>query len=59
MRFEFLCGGRALRDYGWRTESLLEAAKKRTLRDDELIAHLERAASERDALHKRVSYNFV
>jgi alanyl-tRNA synthetase len=54
VRFEFLCGGRALRDHAWRTESLLEAARKRTLKDTELIAHLERAATERDALRKQL-----
>ncbi len=54
LRFEFLCGGRALRDYGWRTEALLDAAKRRTLKDRELIAHLERAAEERDELKKQV-----
>lgn len=54
LRFEFLCGGRALRDYAWRTEALLEAAKRRTLQDRELIAHLERAAGERDTLRRRV-----
>ncbi len=54
LRFEFLCGARALRDYGWRTETLLEAAKRRTLKDRELIAHLERAAEERDELKKQV-----
>jgi alanyl-tRNA synthetase len=54
MRFEFLCGARALRDHAWRTEALLEAAKKRTLKDRELIAHLERAAAERDELAKRL-----
>src|SRR5207247_9763971 len=54
LRFEFLCGGRALRDHAWRTEALLEAAKRRTLKDRELIAHLERAAAERDELAKRL-----
>jgi alanyl-tRNA synthetase len=54
LRFEFLCGGRALSDYAWRTESLLESAKRRTLADRDLIAHLERAADERDALQKQV-----
>jgi alanyl-tRNA synthetase len=54
LRFEFLCGGRALRDYAWRTESLLEAARRRTIHDTQLIAHLERAAAERDELAKRV-----
>jgi alanyl-tRNA synthetase len=53
-RFEFLCGARALRDHAWRTEALLEAAKRRTLKDRELIAHLERAAAERDELAKRL-----
>ncbi len=54
LRFEFLCGGRALADYAWRTESLLESAKRRTLADRDLIVHLERAADERDALQKQV-----
>lgn len=54
VRFEFLCGGRALRDHAWRTEALLEAAKKRTLKDRELLAHLEKAAEERDELKKRL-----
>jgi alanyl-tRNA synthetase len=53
-RFEFLCGARALRDHAWRTEALLEAAKRRTLKDRELIAHLEKAAAERDELAKRL-----
>lgn len=53
LRFEFLCGGRALADHGWRTESMVESARRRTLKDRELIAHLERAASERDAFRKQ------
>jgi alanyl-tRNA synthetase len=53
LRFEFLCGGRALRDHAWRAEALIEAARRRTLGERELIAHLERAAAERDDLHKR------
>lgn len=55
LRFEFLCGGRALRDHGWRTESMVESARRRTLKDRELITHLERAASERDALRKHAA----
>ncbi len=51
-RFEFLCGARALRDHAWRTEALTEAARRRTLKDRDLIAHLERAAAERDELRK-------
>jgi alanyl-tRNA synthetase len=54
LRFEFLCGARALRDHAWRTEALLEAARRRTLKDRELIGHLERAAAERDELRKRL-----
>jgi alanyl-tRNA synthetase len=38
-----------------RTEALVEAARRRTLKDRELIAHLERALSERDELQKRVT----
>ncbi|HEY3217141.1 MAG TPA: alanyl-tRNA editing protein [Candidatus Eisenbacteria bacterium] len=54
LRFEFLCGGRALRDHAWRTEALVEGARRRTLKDRDLILHLERAASERDELRKRL-----
>ena len=54
VRFEFLCGGRALRDHAWRTEGLLEAARRRTLADRDVIEHLERAAAERDALRRQV-----
>ena len=54
VRLEFLCGARALRDHAWRTEALIEGARRRTLKDRELIAHLERAASERDELRKRL-----
>jgi alanyl-tRNA synthetase len=54
LRFEFLCGRRALADYAWRTEDLIEAARRRTLKDRELIQHLERAAAERDELKKRL-----
>ena len=55
LRFEFLCGGRAWRDHAWRTEALLEGARRRTLKDRELLAHLERAAAERDELRKRLT----
>jgi len=54
VRLEFFCGGRALRDHAWRTEALTEGARRRTLKDRELIEHLERAAAERDALRKRL-----
>lgn len=55
IRFSFLCGRRALEDHAWRTESLSESARRHTLRDRDLIAHLERSAEERDALRKRVA----
>jgi alanyl-tRNA synthetase len=54
LRFAFLCGGRALRDHAWRTETLLEAAKRRSRSDRELVAHLERALEEREELKKRL-----
>ena len=54
VRFAFLCGGRALKDHAWRTETLLEAAKRRSRSDRELVAHLERALDERDELKKRL-----
>ena len=53
VRFAFLCGGRALRDHAWRTELLLDAAKRRSSSERELIAHLERALEERDELRKK------
>jgi alanyl-tRNA synthetase len=52
VRFEFLCGARAWRDHAWRTEELVEAGRRRTLKDREVIAQLERAAAERDELKK-------
>jgi alanyl-tRNA synthetase len=55
VRFAFLCGGRALKDHAWRTEALLEAAKRRSRSDRELVAHLERALEERDELRKRLA----
>ena len=54
VRVEFLCGARSLSDHAWRTEALLEGARRRTLKDRDLLAHLERAAEERDALRKRL-----
>jgi alanyl-tRNA synthetase len=55
VRFTFQCGARALRDHAWRTEALLEAAKRRSSSDRELIAHLERALEERDELRKKLA----
>lgn len=55
VRFTFLCGGRALRDHAWRTEALLDAAKRRSRGERELIAHLERAMEERDELRKKLA----
>lgn len=54
VRVAFLCGARALLDHAWRTEALLEAAKRRTLKDRDLIAHLERALEERDVLARQL-----
>src|SRR6185436_13021683 len=55
VRFSFLCGGRALQDHAWRTEQLLDAAKRRSSGERELIAHLERALEEREELRKQLS----
>lgn len=55
LRFTFVCGRRALEDHAWRTESLADAARRHTLRDRDLLAHLERAIEERDALRKRIA----
>jgi alanyl-tRNA synthetase len=54
LRFEFLCGARALSDHGWRTEALVEGAKRHTVKDRELLDHLDRAVAERDDLRKRL-----
>jgi hypothetical protein len=55
VRFSFLCGGRALQDHAWRTEQLLDAAKRRSSGERELIAHLERALEEREELRKQLT----
>lgn len=55
VRLTFLCGGRALRDHAWRTEALLDAAKRRSRGEHELLAHLERAMDERDELRKKLA----
>jgi alanyl-tRNA synthetase len=55
VRFSFLCGARALRDHAWRAEQLLEAARRRSRGERELIAHLERALEEREELRKQVA----
>ncbi len=55
VRFTFLCGSRALRDHAWRTEALMDAAKRRSRGERELIAHLERAMEERDELRKKLA----
>jgi alanyl-tRNA synthetase len=54
VRVEFLCGSRSLADHAWRTEALLEGARRRTMKDRDLLAHLEKAAEERDLLRKRL-----
>lgn len=54
VRLGFLCGERALTDHVWRTEALVEGAKKRTLKDRDLLAHLDRAVEERDELAKQL-----
>lgn len=55
VRLAFQCGGRALADYAWRAEAMLEAARRRSSSDRDLIAHLERGLEERDELRKRVA----
>jgi alanyl-tRNA synthetase len=55
VRFEFLCGARALADHAWRTEALVERARRHTLKDRDLLEHLERAMAERDELRKRLT----
>jgi len=52
VRFSFLCGERAYRDHAWRTEAMVEAARRRTVADRDLLEHLERAMAERDQLRR-------
>ncbi len=54
LRFEFHCGARALADHAWRTEALIEAARRRSIGDRDLVAHLERALEERTAMAKQL-----
>ena len=54
LRFEFVCGERALDDHAWRAEAMVEAARRHTLKDRDLLAHLERAMAERDDLRKQL-----
>jgi alanyl-tRNA synthetase len=55
LRFEFVCGARALADHAWRTEALVEAARRRTLKDTDLLEHMERALAERDRLRRELA----
>jgi len=55
VRLAFQCGVRAVADHAWRTEALIEAAKRRSCSDRDLIAHLERGLEERDELRKRLA----
>lgn len=55
LRFEFLCGARALADHAWRTEALVERARRYTLKDRDLLDHLERAMADRDEMRKRLA----
>jgi alanyl-tRNA synthetase len=55
VRFEFVCGERAYRDHAWRTEALVEAARRQTLKDRDLLEHLERALAERDQLRREAA----
>src|SRR5262249_23047648 len=54
VRVEFVCGDRALRDYGRRVRELVEVAGRRGTSDAEVLDVLERAASERDDLRKQL-----
>ena len=54
LRFEFHCGSRAVRDHAWRIEAMAGAAKRRTMKELDLIPQLEKAAAERDELVRRV-----
>mgnify|MGYP003693833631 CR=1 FL=1 len=54
LQLRVVCGARALDDHAWRTELSGGGARRRTLKDRELLAHLERAAAERDELRRRL-----
>lgn len=54
LRFEFLCGGRALRDYAWKNRTLGEMAARLSTQSQELPAALERNMAEAKKLRKRI-----
>jgi len=46
IRFEFVCGGRALKDYGWKNRSLRQLSNKFTIHEQEILSSVERLLSD-------------
>jgi len=53
LRFEFVCGGRALRDYGIKDRALREIALKFTVCEEEAAAAVDRALSDIKVLRRK------
>ena len=51
-RIEFLCGWRALRDYGWKHQSITDLANLFSVKDKEVAATVSRLAEEARLQHK-------
>lgn len=46
IRFEFVCGGRALKNYGWKNRSLRQLSNKFTVHEQEILSSVERLLSD-------------
>jgi len=53
LRFEFVCGGRALRDYGIKDRGLRDIARKFTVSEEEAAGAVDRALSDIKALRRK------
>jgi alanyl-tRNA synthetase len=54
MRFEFLCGRRALRDYSWKNRSLLATSLKLSVHEKDISASVEKILQEIKQSRKRM-----
>ena len=46
IRFEFVCGERALKDYGWKNRNLRQLSNKFTIHEQEILSSVERLLSD-------------
>ena len=54
LRFEFLCGRRALRDYGWKNRSLLDLSARMSVHERDVAAAVEKICQESRETRKKV-----